>query len=78
MRLRQLAILAPVLAALAVPAMAADPVPLAAHSALYRLTMDTSRGSSITGARGTMAYEITDVCDAWMPASAEFCIRSCE
>ena len=64
MRLRHLAILAPVLAAFAAPALAADPVPLAAHRALYRLSMDSSRGS-ITGARGTMAYEITDVCDAW-------------
>ena len=64
MRLRHLATIAPLAALLAMPALAADPVPLTAHRALYRLTMDTSRGS-ITGARGTMQYEITDVCDGW-------------
>lgn len=62
MRLRHLVIMALTLAA--APALAADPVPLTAHRALYRLTMDTSRGD-ISAARGTMAYEITDACDGW-------------
>ncbi len=65
MRLRHLAVLALSLAPL--PALAADPVPLAPHRALYRLTMDTSRtgNGDVQAARGTMAYEITDACDAW-------------
>ncbi|MBC7799775.1 MAG: cell envelope integrity EipB family protein [Gemmatimonadaceae bacterium] len=47
------------------PALAADPVPLAPHRALYQLTMDTARGREIQGATGSMAYEITDACDGW-------------
>lgn len=46
-------------------ARAADPVSLAAHRALYKLTMDSSHGGDVTAASGTMAYEITDVCDGW-------------
>lgn len=43
---------------------AADAVPLAAHRALYTLTMRSARGD-ITMARGTMAFEIIDACDGW-------------
>ena len=62
--------LRPLAAALALgltasPAFAADPVPMAAHRALYRLTMETSRGGDISAATGTMAYEVTDACDGW-------------
>jgi len=52
------------LTALVQPARAADPVPLAAHRALYKLTMDSARGD-IQSATGSMAYEITDACDGW-------------
>lgn len=52
------------LGALSLPALAADPVPLAAHRALYRLKMDSARGD-VQAASGTMAYEITDACDGW-------------
>ena len=67
MRLRPIAYL---LAALASgPAFAADPatqaVPPAAHRALYDLTLETIRGGDVTGARGTMAYDVTDACDGW-------------
>lgn len=79
MSLRHIATALPVLAALASPAHAQAPaplsafpsaapgasVPLAAHRAVYRLTMDTSRGSTARAARGTMLYEVSDVCDAW-------------
>src|SRR5580704_19011898 len=42
------------------------PVPLAAHRALYELTLDSARaGREITAARGTMGYEVVDVCDGW-------------
>ena len=61
MNLRPLAAL---FAFLAVPAFAAEPVPMAAHRALYRLNMESARGD-VTGARGTMAYEVTDACDGW-------------
>ena len=53
------------LAALAThPALAADPVPMAAHRATYKLTLDTSRGD-VTNANGQMNYEVTDACDGW-------------
>ena len=64
MRLRPIAtLIAMSLASL--PALAADPVPLAAHKALYRLTMESARSGDIAAATGTMAYEITDACDGW-------------
>ena len=53
------------LALVAMPALAAEPVPPAAHRALYNLTLETSRGGDINNARGTMAYEVTDACDGW-------------
>ena len=49
----------------ALPAFA-EPVPLAAHRAEYALTLDSVRqGSSVTGVKGNMAYEVTDACDGW-------------
>jgi len=48
------------------PAAAADPAaPLAAHRALYQLTLDQARGTDVAGATGTMAYEVVDACDGW-------------
>ncbi len=42
------------------------PAPLAAHRALYQLTFASSRGGKqISGAQGTMGYEVADVCDGW-------------
>ena len=63
MRLIPTALLALSLAAPSV-AEAANTVPPAAHRALYDLTLETARGD-ITGAHGTMAYEVTDACDGW-------------
>jgi len=64
MKLRPLAaLLAAALAAS--PALAADRVPMAAHRALYRLTLESVRGGDVGAARGTMAYEVTDACDGW-------------
>ena len=40
-------------------------VPLAAHRALYQLTLDQARGAEVSGASGTMAYEVLDACDGW-------------
>ncbi|MGH7041667.1 MAG: cell envelope integrity EipB family protein [Acetobacteraceae bacterium] len=62
--MRRLAVLAAFLL-LAVPATAAvPPIRLAAHQALYRLTLADGRGQVI-GAIGTMGYEVTDACRAW-------------
>lgn len=49
----------------AVPALAAESVPLAAHKASYELTLDKVRSEDVAGARGTMTYEMDDSCDGW-------------
>ena len=50
----------------AVPAGATDQaVPMAAHRALYQLTLEQARGSDVAGASGTRAYEVLDACDGW-------------
>jgi hypothetical protein len=42
------------------------PVPLAAHRALYELTLDSAKGGrQVAAAHGTMGYEVVDVCDGW-------------
>ena len=46
-------------------ALAADRTPAAAHRALYELSLESARGGDVTGARGSMAYEVTDACDGW-------------
>ncbi len=38
---------------------------LAAHRALYKLTLESSRGSDVAEASGTMGYEVIDACDGW-------------
>ncbi|CAH2601598.1 ATP/GTP-binding site motif A [Rhodovastum atsumiense] len=49
-----------------VPAMAVEPAaPMAAHRALYTLTLEQARASEVAGASGTMAYEVLDACDGW-------------
>ena len=51
---------------LALPANAAGlNVPLAAHRAIYKLTLASSRGGDIVAASGTMGYEVIDACDGW-------------
>ena len=63
MYLRPLAIA--LLALSSTAALATDPVPPAAHRAQYDLVLESSRGAELTGARGSMAYELTDACDGW-------------
>ena len=63
MRLRPLAIA--LLGFAAAPALAAEQNTPAAHRALYDLTMESTRGTNVTAAKGTMAYELTDACDGW-------------
>ena len=38
---------------------------LAAHRAIYTLTLSSSRGREIIAATGTMGYEVIDACDGW-------------
>ncbi len=57
----------PVLAASA-PAVPPPPAAisaLAAHKALYQLTLSKTKGGDVVAARGTMGYEVTDACDGW-------------
>jgi hypothetical protein len=60
MRLRPLA--AAVVLLLASPA--AQAADLAAHRALYTLTLQSARGD-VAAASGTMAYDVQDSCDGW-------------
>jgi hypothetical protein len=66
--MRRLAVLLPVLLPvilLALPAAAAPTaVKLAAHQALYRLTLVNGR-DQVIGATGTMGYEVIDACRSW-------------
>lgn len=50
-------------AGLATPPQAS--APLAAHHALYTLTLDNGREGDIVAATGTMGYEVIDACDGW-------------
>ena len=57
----------PLLALLALLASAPSPAgatDLAAHRARYDLTLKSARGD-VTGATGTMSYEVIDACDGW-------------
>ena len=58
--MRHLAILLLLLAAL--PAHAAA---LAAHHAVYALSLDASKTQDVANAHGTMTYDVTDTCGAW-------------
>jgi hypothetical protein len=51
-------------ASLAHAADLAPPV-LAAHRALYVLTLGNARDSDVIAAHGTMGYEVLDACDGW-------------
>ena len=60
------AILASALAPLiALPAQAANPVPMAAHRAMYELTLEKAISEDVASARGSMAYDVADACDGW-------------
>ena len=44
---------------------AADAAGLAAHRALYDLTLAHAQSDDVTAATGKMAYEVIDACDGW-------------
>ena len=56
--------LLPFLAFLSAPALAAEPIALAPHHAVYKLNLDSSQGDVVAGG-GSMDYEVTDACDGW-------------
>jgi hypothetical protein len=60
--MRRLAALSAALALFVSPALAAD---LAAHRALYDLTLETTPHSNVQAAHGSMSYEVQDACDGW-------------
>lgn len=51
------------------PQLAVPPPPMAAHRALYTLTLDRrsqlGAATDVAGASGTMGYEVLDACDGW-------------
>ena len=47
------------------PAPMAEPVPLAAHHAVYALTLNSDPDGDIVAASGTMGYEVIDACEGW-------------
>jgi hypothetical protein len=40
-------------------------MPLAAHHAVYKLTLHASHDQSVLAASGTMTYDVADACTAW-------------
>lgn len=52
-------------AAAPAPMPAAPIAPLAAHRALYTMTLNSGHGGDVVAARGTMGYEVIDACDGW-------------
>jgi hypothetical protein len=50
---------------LSAPAMAATAIPLAAHHAVYKLTLDTAKEQGVLAASGTMTYDVVDTCTGW-------------
>jgi hypothetical protein len=58
---------APAVQAAGLAAPLPPPVPLAAHHALYTLTLDSRHDSDsdVVAAVGTMGYEVIDACDGW-------------
>jgi hypothetical protein len=47
------------------PAPEAHAATLAAHHAVYRLTLDPSKDQGVVAAAGTMTYDVLDTCAAW-------------
>jgi hypothetical protein len=63
--MRLLAVVTAISLTVVTPMAQAAETGLLAHKALYTLTMASSKGGDVTGARGTMGYEVTDACDGW-------------
>jgi hypothetical protein len=46
----------------------AEAAPLAAHHAVYKLTLDTTKEEGVLAATGTMSYDVLDTCSGWTTA----------
>ena len=46
----------------------AHAAPLAAHHALYKLTLDATKEEGVLAASGTMSYDVLDTCSGWTTA----------
>jgi hypothetical protein len=46
-------------------ASSAAAAPLAAHHAVYKLTLDTTKEEGVLAATGTMSYDVLDTCSGW-------------
>jgi hypothetical protein len=57
--------LAPLLLVFAIPPVDAAAPELAAHTALYKLTMSKANSDDVVAASGTMTYEVQDACEGW-------------
>ena len=53
------------LACLCLPTGSCLAATLAAHHAVYKLTLDTSREQGVLAATGTMTYDVLDTCGGW-------------
>ena len=60
--MRSLVLLAPLMLA------TAQAAPLAAHHALYALSLNTAHEQNVTEAHGTMSYDVADTCTGWTTA----------
>lgn len=56
---------APIARAAGLAAPVPPPVPLAAHHALYTLTLHSDPDGDVAAASGKMGYEVIDACDGW-------------
>ncbi len=54
--------------AFAVTAATAEAAPLAAHHAVYKLTLDATKEQGVLAASGTMSYDVVDTCTGWTTA----------
>ncbi len=50
------------------PAAGAEAAALAAHHAVYNLTLDTTKEEGVLAATGTMSYDVVDTCTGWTTA----------
>ena len=52
-------------AAFCLPIVSGMAAPLAAHHAVYKLSLDRSKDQDVAEAHGTMTYDVLDTCSAW-------------
>jgi hypothetical protein len=63
--MRHMAATTLLLCSLSVPLLSANAATLAAHHAVYKLSLDTSKDQDVLSASGTMTYDVVDSCSGW-------------